>query len=61
LYPALGDRPLNGITALDIQAVVYPKRDGGHPSAAIHLRNTIKRMYDYAIELHLVPSTWPQS
>ena len=53
LYPSLGDRPLNEITALDVQSVVYPKRDGGHPSAAICLRNTIKRMYDYAVELQL--------
>jgi integrase len=53
LYPALGDRPLKEITALDIQSIVYPKRDGGHPSAAICLRNTIKRMYDYAVELQL--------
>ncbi len=53
LYPALGDRPLKDITALDVQSVVYPKRDGGHPSAAICLRNTIKRMYDYAEELQL--------
>ena len=54
LYPSLGDRPLKEITALDVQSVVYPKRDGGHPSAAICLRNTIKRMYDYAVELQLV-------
>jgi integrase len=53
LYPVLGDRPLKDITALDVQSVVYPKRDGGHPSAAICLRNTIKRMYDYAVELQL--------
>jgi integrase len=53
-FPEFGGRPLNEITILDIQSVVYRKRDGGHPSAAIHLRNTIKRMYDYAIELRLV-------
>lgn len=29
LYPALGDRELKDITALDIQSVVYPIRDGG--------------------------------
>jgi len=52
LYPALGDRPLKEITAQDIQSIVYPKRDGGHPAAAICLRNTIKRMYDYAVETH---------
>jgi len=33
--------------------VVHRKKDGGHPSAAIHLRNAIKRMYGYAIELRL--------
>lgn len=53
-FPEFGDRPLKDITVLDVQTVVYRKRDGGHPSAAIHLRNAIKRMYDYAIELRLV-------
>jgi integrase len=53
-FPEFGDRPVKDITVLDVQLVVYRKRDGGHPSAAIHLRNTIKRMYDYAIELRLV-------
>jgi integrase len=52
--PEFGNRPLNEITVLDCQTVVYRKRDGGHPSAAIHLRNTIKRMYAYAVELRLV-------
>jgi hypothetical protein len=33
---------------LNIQLVVHRKKDGGHPSAAIHLRNAIKRMYGYA-------------
>jgi len=52
-FPEFGDRLLKDITAVDVQLVVYRKRDGGHPSAAIHLRNTIKRMYDYAVETHL--------
>lgn len=55
LYPMLGDRQLKEITALDIQAVVYPIRDGGRPAQAMKVRNTAKRMYDYAIELHLSP------
>jgi integrase len=54
-FPEFGGRPLKDITVIDVQLVVYRKRDGGHPSAAIHLRNTIKRMYDYAIELRLAP------
>lgn len=55
LYPALGDRELKDITALDIQSVVYPIRDGGHPAQAMKVRDTAKRMYDYALELHLSP------
>ncbi len=53
IYPAMGNHLLNDITAVDVQAVVYRKRDGGHPSAAIQIRNVIKRMYDYAVEVHL--------
>ncbi|MGA2808778.1 MAG: integrase arm-type DNA-binding domain-containing protein [Terracidiphilus sp.] len=51
-FPEFGDRLLKDVTAVDIQLVVYRKRDGGHPAAAICLRNTIKRMYDYAVETH---------
>ena len=51
-FPEFGDRLLRDITAVDVQLVVYRKRDGGHPAAAICLRNTIKRMYDYAVETH---------
>ena len=51
-FPEFGDRLLKDITAVDVQLVVYRKRDGGHPAAAICLRNTIKRMYDYAVETH---------
>ena len=51
-FPEFGDRFLKDITAVEVQLVVYRKRDGGHPAAAICLRNTIKRMYDYAVETH---------
>src|ERR1022692_1859034 len=53
-FPEFGDRLLKDITVVDVQSLVYRKRDGGHPAAAIHMRNTIKRMYDYAVEQHLV-------
>jgi len=54
LYPELGEKKLKDVDALDIQRIVYRKRDGGHPAAAIHLRGVIKRVYDYAIEKRLV-------
>jgi integrase len=54
ILPALGRMRLKDVNALDVQAVVYRKRDNGQVSAAIELRNVIKRMFDYAIETHLV-------
>ncbi len=54
LYPELGATNLRDVNALDIQRIVYRKRDGGHPAAAMHLRGTIKRMYDYAIEKQII-------
>jgi len=55
IYPALGDRKLREITALDVQALVYRKRDNGFPAAAMRIRLVLKQIFDYAIELQLVP------
>ena len=54
LFPVLGRRPLSNVTVLDIQAIVYRKRDQGRIPAAMQLRGVVKRMFDYAIELQLV-------
>jgi integrase len=54
IYPTLGDKFLKEITALDVQAIVYRKRDNGRTSAAIQLRGVMKQMFDYAIEVQLV-------
>jgi len=54
IYPVLGDRPLKEITALDVQAIVYRKRDNGRVAAAMQLRGVIKQMFDYAIEVQQV-------
>lgn len=56
VIPNLGRKALVTVTALDVQAVVYRKRDQGHISAAMQLRGILKRMFEYAIELHLVSS-----
>lgn len=55
IYPALGDRKLKEINALDVQRVVYRKRDHGRPAAAMRIRMVLKQIFDYAIELQLVP------
>jgi integrase len=54
IFPTLGDRLLKDVTALDVQALVYRKRDNGQVSAAIQLRGVMKRVFDYAIETRLV-------
>jgi hypothetical protein len=30
-------------------------RNGGHPAQAMSVRDTARRIYDYAVELHLSP------
>jgi integrase len=54
IYRSLGDKLLKEITALDVQAIVYRKRDNGRIAAAMQLRGVMKQMFDYAIELQLV-------
>jgi integrase len=54
IYPSLGEKALENVSALDVQRLVYRKRDGGQVQAAIQLRGVIKRLFDYAIETRLV-------
>ncbi len=54
ILPAFGSKKLKEVAALDVQTLVYRKRDNGQVSAAIHLRGVIKRLFDYAIETRLV-------
>jgi len=54
--PTLGDRLLSEITILDVQDLVYRKRDNGRVSPALQIRRVLKHMYDYALELQLVTS-----
>ncbi|HEY6766121.1 MAG TPA: integrase arm-type DNA-binding domain-containing protein [Candidatus Sulfotelmatobacter sp.] len=54
IYPTLGDKFLKEINALDVQAIVYRKRDNGRIAAAMQLRGVMKQMFDYAIEVQQV-------
>lgn len=49
IYPAFGDKSLRDITAADVQALVFRKRDNGFPAAAAGIRSLVKRIFDYAI------------
>ena len=54
IFPTLGEKALKDVNALDVQALVYRKRDNGRVQAAMQLRNVIKQMFAYAIETQLV-------
>jgi integrase len=54
IFPTLGEKALKDVNALDVQVLVYRKRDNGQVQAAMQLRNVIKQMFSYAIEVQLV-------
>jgi integrase len=54
IFPTLGERALKDVNALDVQGLVYRKRDNGQVAAAMQLRNVLKQVFDYAIETRLV-------
>ncbi len=49
ILPILGSKILKDITATDVQALVFRKRDNGQEAAAAEMRNLIKRIFDYAL------------
>jgi integrase len=53
IYPAFGNKELKEVTALDVQALVYRKRDNGREAAAIMIRQVIKLLFDYAVHSQL--------
>jgi integrase len=54
IFPTLGEKNLKDVNALDVQALVYRKRDNGRVQAAMQLRNVMKQIFAYAIETQLV-------
>jgi hypothetical protein len=60
IFPTLGEKSLKDVNALDVQALVYRKRDNGQVQAAMQLRNVIKQMFAYAIETRLAESPRPR-
>ncbi len=54
IFPTLGEKPLKDVNALDVQALVYRKRDNGRIASAMRIRMVLKQVFDYAIEAGLV-------
>lgn len=54
IFPTLGEKTPKDVNALDVQALVHRKRDNGRVQTAMQLRNVIKQIFDYGIEIQLV-------
>jgi integrase len=54
IYPAFKSLQLKDVSAMDVQRLVFRKRDNGFEAAAAELRNFLKRIFDYAIVCGLI-------
>ena len=55
IYPMIGNIALDQINVDDVRRVVWRKKDQGYDAAANQVRGLLKRMFDYAMTLGLVP------
>lgn len=53
VYPALGNKSLTEVNPGDVLALCDRIKNRGAPKMALHTRNVIKRMYEYAIARQL--------
>lgn len=49
IFPAIGNKPLPKVDAGDVMAICDRIKGRGAPQAALFTRNTLKRMFEYAI------------
>jgi integrase len=55
IYPMMGSIPLDQISIEDIRRTIWRKKEQGYDAAANQVRGLLKRMFDYAMTLGLVP------
>lgn len=55
IYPMIGHIPLDQISIEDIRRTIWRKKEQGYDAAANQVRGLLKRMFDYAMTLGLVP------
>lgn len=55
IYPILGHIALNQISVDDIRRTIWRKKEQGYDAAANQVRGLLKRMFEYAVTLGLVP------
>lgn len=54
VYPAIGNKPVSEVTPGDVLTICDRIKKRGAPKMALHTRNVIKRMYEYATARQLV-------
>ena len=55
IYPMMGSLPLDQVSIEDIRRTIWRKKEQGYDAAANQVRGLLKRMFDYAMTLGLVP------
>ena len=55
IYPMMGYIPLDQISIEDVRRTIWRKKEQGYDAAANQVRGLLKRMFDYAMTLGLVP------
>lgn len=55
IYPMMGHIPLDQVSVEDIRRTIWRKKEQGYDAAANQVRGLLKRMFDYAMTLGLVP------
>jgi integrase len=49
VYPLIGNKPIGAVTAGDVLAICDRIKKRGSPKMALHTRNVLKRLYEFAI------------
>lgn len=55
IYPMIGNMAIEQINVDDVRRVIWRKKDQGYDAAANQVRGLLKRMFDYAMTLGIVP------
>jgi integrase len=56
ILPAIGGKQVKDITAEDVRAIIWRKKEHGFDAAAGQVRGLLKRMFDYALTCGLIPA-----
>lgn len=55
IYPIIGHIAMKDITTNDVRTAIWRKKEQGYDASAKDVRGLLKRMFDYAVTLGIVP------